>query len=435
MQRGQDRARDVVVPPHGGVGDVTPFPAPVPSTVLAYLLALLCLGSLAAWLAPLHHDESVYYLPAIERMASALSTPARWLDYPLPTPPLALLLQSALSAAGATTLTLRMASTIAALATFILVARRILAVRRDDWHGAGLLLVIGSLPYFLTCAFQLRHHTLALFLFVSGFVITTRAEPRREEWYGATWTLWALASLTTQFVVPLIVALILGRLRDRMRRGTSLVVAAGEAVAMATCLLPLALLFVHWGGFQPPAYRGQLLESEVGLRLRPGQMVNIALCLGAWVSPLASWTWARVRLLGLLWLPSLALVHASGVFAPGAAFDDSVVGVISTAVRRLAPGPMTLPVIATLVASGASMLLPGEGAVLSVTGRMMIGAYALMLSMIPYQFESYCTTLLVSLMAVEAARLGSSGAWRAAAWILMPLVGWTYAATKLVTMG
>jgi len=253
-------------------------------------------------------------------------------------------------------------------------------------------------PFYLNSTFQLKHHALALGLLLSGYIWW-------ERYRGSQSTIHIvlagvsllLATSTTQFGAPMALLLLLDAIWNSRQRDHQF-----NVMRIVASLLPLFVLgaFVYaWGGAQPPLYRTSLLEAEVGsLRFRPGQLVAGLLSLGVWIFPVAHRSRQDLVRVGLLWLPSVLLVHLSGVFRPEYSFFNTVVGPVSSVLRGISMSSYLLLVAlaGVLVALGASLLLRvGNTSRPDSMFRTYTILYLLMLNFVPYYFESYLTYLIV----------------------------------------
>src|SRR5215208_3587911 len=110
------------------------------AALLIYAAAMIIAGVAWGWHAPLSSDEQRYYLPAAKYFAER--TPNVPLNYPMPMPPFALVLQGIVWRATESVGALRLVSTLAAIGAAWVVA----SMMGNSRHEALLLLMIGTHP-------------------------------------------------------------------------------------------------------------------------------------------------------------------------------------------------------------------------------------------------------------------------------------------------
>jgi hypothetical protein len=356
----------------------------------ALLLAYLALGAAVAWTAPLEWDEAHYYRPVHETFADlplALRT-----DYRLPMPPLALHAYSTLyRLSGRSVPATRLLSTVATALLGLVLLRHPARGR-----GVALALVL-SFPIVVTSAFSMKVNAVALLLAVTGVVAYLRdeASPSRSSRVAAAAAL-AGAALSHQMVLAPLLGLAAFSALDRSApRGLR----AERAAVFLVPALALGALFLHWGGFQPPAFRLAGSEPEVGAAtLGGGQLVCGLTVVGAWL-PAAVGLPRRAAVAALvLWGPACAFVHHTQVLAGNVMTGPRYLfGPVRTAVDRLSLRTYEgqVAIVGLLVALGACAAVS-----IARSGRdgrrwaFVAAAYAAMMNGVPYVYEQYYLVLV-----------------------------------------
>lgn len=323
---------------------------------LVYAAAMVVAGLAWGWRAPLGSDEQRYYLPAAQFFAER----GLALDYPMPMPPFALVVQGLLYRITESVAVLRGLSTLAAIAAAAIVARSM---------TAPALLMFGTFPAALMNAFSLKHHSIVLLCCVAALALW-----QRQRIALAALAL-AIGALTHQITAAMIATLVVLSLFERRYR---------DAAVVACSALPLAALVLVWGGARPPMHEATFTGEPSMSGLQPAQVLVLLFMAGTWIAPAVwpvRWKAAAVA------LPFTAIwTHAAGLMR----WSDDVYG-------RLA-GPVTTAIAAlTRQQFVAAAIVAGALAALGVAlyfGRHVqlatwSATYAAVMLAVPYFFESY----------------------------------------------
>ena len=340
-----------------------------------YAMAMIAAGVAWGWGAPLGPDEERYYLPAAKFFAARGVA----LDYPMPMPPFALVVQGFVYRLTESVYVLRLLSTVAAIGAAAVVA----TMTRSGW----LLLMFGTFPAALLNAFSLKHHSLVLLACVAAFALW-----QRQRVALAALAL-ALGALTHQITCAMVGTLVLLSLFERRYR---------DAAILSLSSLPLAALGFAWGGARPPLHEATFTGEPAMSGLQPAQIVVLLFMAGTWLTPAVM----RVRwVVAAAALPFTAIwMHSAGLLR----YSENVYGRLAGPVTSLIAGvtrgeSMIAAILAgALAALGAALfwtavapataLTPGESGSyrwrspeLCFWGAM----YALVMLAVPYFFESY----------------------------------------------
>jgi hypothetical protein len=329
--------------------------------LVVYAVTLLVAGAAWEWQAPLNWDERVYYLPAIRFFAQRL--PGVALNYPMPMPPLALIVQGAVYRLSGSVAWLRMLSTLAAIGAAAVFATMLGNTKRD----ALLLLMCGAFPMALMNAFTLKHHSIVLLCCIGALALFER---RRA---GAAALLLAAAALTHQIAGAAIATLFVMSMLERRFR---------DAAMIAASATPLVALVLFWRGVRPPMYAATFTQEPVVTGLQPAQLMVLLFMAGAWIAPAV---WVRWRIAALA-VPFAAIaVYATGLMRPAAVFYR-LAGPVSSLVAA-ATGNRYL---AGVIGAGALCALGAAAYAEKQTQfRIWSATYGLAMLPVPYFFESY----------------------------------------------
>lgn len=336
----------------------------------AYAAVLLALGALHYWHAPLGFDEARYYAPAIDYFGAQL--PHVPLDYPLPNPPLGLLIQGALQRLGAGIVMLRALTTLAAIAIVCVTAS--LLAEHDSWRAALLVVMSGCYPPLLVNAFTLKHHTIAIALMAAAYLAARR---------GARWTaalLLAVAPLMYQAAAALAIALALRALLRRAPR---------EMLIYATSLVPLAALVLYWHGAVPPAFNATTSGPRVNvLNLRAP--LALLLLAGVWIAPLLHVPWKRRIATIAVVLPFTAVwTYATRLMDRTTSVYEYLAGPVGSLVAAVVkPYALTIAAAALLAAFGATLFTASRSEEIDEARVWSVPCVALMLA-VPVTYELY----------------------------------------------
>ncbi len=335
---------------------------------ILYAVALAVIGAMWRWRAPLTWDEQQYYEPAARYFAERL--PSIPLDYPMPMPPFALVVQGIVYRLTGSVAMLRMLSTAAAIAAAAVVAS---LLRTTSSRAAGwLVLMFGTLPPAMVNAFTLKHHAFALLCCAGAFALW---EKRRVFLVALV---LAAGALTHQIAIAAIGTLVVLALLERRFR---------DAAIVALSALPLAALVLLWGGARPPLYDAAFPSEPHVAGLHPQQLLVLLFMAGAWIAPAVG---VRVRVAAAA-LPFTAIaMYATRLLQP-----------VSASVYDRIAGPLASAIAAGV--SGNAILAAGLGGALAALGiatcvttavgsrmfRIWSAMYAMAMLAVPYFFESY----------------------------------------------
>lgn len=350
-----------------------------------------------AYVRPLNSDEAQYYAPAINFVAHALPH-LSLREYPFPGPPLALWAQASVSAAFGGLLSVRIFSTVCAVALGGYFLLRAGSARK--LHVIGILAIL-TFPFFLWNAFTIKQHTFTVACLLVGLDQWCLAEEDRT---GGSRKIAAIfltaAALSNQFCAPLCAALCV----DGLRRGGRVSrVELGQVVAVALPLVCLGLLMLVWRGKQPPGYVDPLpADVSTGWQGHLAQFVLGSICVGAWIGILRFECRAHLRVLGLALVPSLLLVWLSRLYSPSGNFWTTGQGPISTVLSVLSHrAPWLAIVLAALLMALAVAVWVSPCLSAPWNGRfriLVLGYFAAAALAVPYLFESYYLLLIMPLL-------------------------------------
>jgi hypothetical protein len=302
----------------------------------AYAAAVLAAGALHEWHVPLGFDEARFYAPAIDYFAVRL--PHVPLDYPMPMPPLGLLVQGALQRLGAGLVILRALTTLAAIGLVCVTAS--LLQERDSWRSALLVVISGCYPPLLPNVFSLKHHVFAIALMALAYASAER---------GRRWTavlILAAAALFHQAAAAMSLALALRALLRRAPR---------DAVVYATSLVPLVALVLYWRGVVPPAFRAAGIGRPLG-GLNPRAPLALLVMAGVWIVPLLHASWKRALATTAIVAPFAAVcVYATRLVDRTATINDYLAGPVGTLLAAAHSYPLAIAGAALLAAFGATL--------------------------------------------------------------------------------
>jgi hypothetical protein len=321
--------------------------------LLAYAAAMLVAGMAWGWHAELGWDEQQYYLPAAKFFAAHGFA----LDYPMPMPPFALVVQGFVYRMTESVFVLRMLSTLAMIGAVAVVA----AMTRSAW----LVLMFGTFPAALMNAFSLKHHAVVLLCCVAALALW-----QRQRVVPASLVLM-LGALTHQFTGAMIGTLVVLSLMERRVR---------DAAIVALSALPLATLVLYWGGARPPMHEATFTGEPALSGVQPAQLVVLLFMTGTWIAPAVGVRW-RIAAAAL---PFTAFwIHAAGLMKPASVYER-LAGPVSSLIAAATSGQVLLAAIAVgaLAALGVAALRGREVAIWSAL-------YAVMMLGVPYFFESY----------------------------------------------
>lgn len=329
--------------------------------IAIYVVIVVALGLLGAWTGPLTWDESRYYKPAVEYFAERF--PSVPLDYPMPMPPLPLMVQGCIFRVTGSLLILRLFSSLAAIAAVAVAA----TVVRASRSGVLLVVMIGSFPSILANAFTLKHYTLLLLLLVGATVQWIRGR------VVFTTLLLAAACLTHQIAAALVLAFVSDALLSRRFR---------DSLLIASAAAPLVLLVLSWGAMRPPMY-GAAFSSEPSVgSVHAAQFLVLLVVAGVWLAP-----GLRLRPItaSLLFPVAAALIHFSSLMRDGSVYER-LAGPISSAISLV--GGRNYPLMVTLAGLAVAC-----GLTIGHERNRMIAlwvlAYGGVMIFVPYFFESY----------------------------------------------
>jgi hypothetical protein len=246
-----------------------------------FVVAGILLNGLQTEIRTFHgSDERVYHYPVILRFIETFPRMQVW-DYDSATTPLfhvvfatiGKLVSPALPSLRAVNASLSYAS---AVLLFLIFSR---IYRVDTITAVLIALALILSPYVFGISFLLLTDSMAL-LFVIAALFALMLHMERGEWpYLACAALLASCAVLTRqsniWLFPLILAV--SALRPQQyRRSTAL----GTFILLALAAAPLVVLFVAWGGPNPPKWR-------VHSALNPGAITFFTACIGAYGAPLA----------------------------------------------------------------------------------------------------------------------------------------------------
>ncbi|MBV8516516.1 MAG: hypothetical protein JO197_03840 [Acidobacteria bacterium] len=302
----------------------------------AYAAVLLALGALHYWRAPLGFDEAHFYAPAVDYFAARL--PHVPLDYPMPMPPLGLLIQGSLARLGASVAMLRALTTLAAVGIVCVTAA--LLAERDSWRAALLVVMSGCYPPLLANAFSLKHHEIAIVLMAVAYLCAQR---------GRRWTavlILAAAAIIHQAAAAMAIALALRALLRRMPR---------EMVLYGLSLVPLAALVLYWRGAVPPAFTAAAIGRPVQ-GLNPRAPLGLLVMAGVWIVPLLRVPWKRALTTTAIAVPFTAVwTYATRLMDRTATINDYLAGPVATLIAASHSYAFAIAAAALLAAFGATL--------------------------------------------------------------------------------
>ena len=353
---------------------------------LAYAAAMVIAGFAWGWHAPLGWDEEKYYLPAAKFFAERGVA----LDYPMPMPPFALVLQGFVYRVSESVYLLRVLSTLAAIGAAAVFATMLAGGRfgrepgtdsisstgsesagsnasRLGGRTAALLFMFGTFPASLMNAFSLKHHSLVLLGCVGAFALW-----QRQRVTLAAMVL-AVGALTHQIIGAMIAMLVVLSLIERRTR---------DAAIIACAALPLAALIVLWRGARPPMHEATFTAEPAMSGLQPAQLVVLLFMAGAWIAPAVKVRWIAV----VAALPVTALwIHFAGLMRPVSVYER-LAGPVSSMITAVTRQQF---VIAAIVAGAVAAL----GLALHFQKHLQFtvwsAMYAVVMLAVPYFFESY----------------------------------------------
>ena len=331
--------------------------------LFGYAVAMLIAGIAWGWRAPLSWDEQQYYLPAAQFFAERL--PHVPLDYPMPMPPFALIVQGILYRWTGSVAVLRMLSTLAMIGAVAVFATTGKSGDRSD--KAWVVLMFGTFPAALLNAFTLKHHALVLLCCTAAFALWQR----RRVVPAAT--LLAIAALTHQIAGAAVASLVVLSLLERRIR---------DAVIVAVAALPLAALVLLWGGTRPPMHHETFTSEPAVGGVQPAQILVLLFMAGVWIAPAVG---VRLKVAALA-LPFTAIwMYAVGLMHPASVFERLAGPVSSLIAAATRGGALAAAIAAAVVAAlGVALYFKKERA-FGVWSAM----YALLMLGVPYFFESY----------------------------------------------
>jgi hypothetical protein len=362
---------------------------------LLFLLGFYAVLAVRALPTDLSGDERVYMA---EYGRAAVRLPALSVDPHLPVPPLGVAVYALLHAAsGGRVLALRLLS----LTCLVVAAALTAAYAQRRWPAArsgGVLFLIFSSPLVLEeDAFVVKPTAFAMLLAVGGTIAWIESRRARSlRLLAVAATLIGGAVLVSQLCAALALALpILTALRTstppRLRAS------AAEWVVSSVPAALIGLVFLLWGGFQPPAYREFWLEHEVARSiLRPGQWAMGAFLLGAILAPGVGLTWRRLGLALLVAVPAALAFHTSGILETWQSSGEQQNGPFRW-LLGIVPSYAAQVVIAGLVAGLGVVLLVAEAVRDGEMRHLAFYAlvYAAMMNFMPYYIERYWAFLLI----------------------------------------
>lgn len=346
--------------------------------LVAYAAAMIVAGVAWGWRAPLGWDEQRYYLPAAQFFAERGVA----LDYPMPMPPFALVVQGFVWRLSESVFVLRMLSTLAMIGAVAVVAATT-TTTKSHW----LLLMFGTFPAALLNAFSLKHHAIVLLCCVGAYALW-----ERQRVVLASLVL-AVGALTHQFTGAMIGLLVVLSLMDRRVR---------DAAILALSGVPLAILVFLWAGARPPMHEATFTGEPAMSGVQPAQIVVLLFMAGTWIAPAVG---VRRWKLALLALPFTALwMHAAGLMKPASVYER-LAGPVSSLIVAVTRGQVLVAAIAAgaLAALGVAVVV-GRLRGFGVSGLAKTaeprnpatpqlvtwsGFYAVVMLGVPYFFESY----------------------------------------------
>jgi hypothetical protein len=342
------------------------------AALIVYAVAVLGVGAVRAWQAPLSFDEQRFYFPAIQSLAREL--PHVPLNYALPQPPAMLVVQAAVWRVSGSIVLLRALSTLAVIGGVFVVAA---IVAGSDGASVLLLLMVGTFPTILLNAWSLKQHAFTLLFLLAAVLAWKR---HRIVWVAV---FLALATLTNQLSLALAATFgILALLRWMSERSREAFI---ELVVIGCSVLPLLALAVAWHGVQPPLFAIAFPEVPAS-RFNPAQVLLALIMIGFWVAPLVvdpKRSWAALVL-----IPAAAmLVHVSGLVRPvGNDIYAGAVGPVTNVIRSATHAyPLTVIATALLAALGVLFFRDVKSSSAWMYAVLCIAA----LTRVPYYFESY----------------------------------------------
>jgi len=326
-------------------------------TLLLYAAAMLIAGFAWGWGAPLTSDEQRYYLPAAQFFAERGIT----LDYAMPMPPFALIVQGFVYRVTESVYALRVLSTLAAIGAAAVLA----AMTRSGW----LVLMFGAFPAALMNAFSLKHHSLVLLCCIGALALWQRQR------IALAAVLLAIGALTHQITGAMIGTLVLLSLFERRYR---------DAAMLSLSALPLAVLVAFWGGARPPMHETTFTGEPAMTGLQPAQIVVLLFMAGTWLAP------ATMRIRWVVAAAALPFTASWMHFAGLMRYSQNVYGRLAGPVASLIAGVTRGQFVVAAILAGA---LAAIGvASYDKTHRQLIvwsAMYALVMLAVPYFFESY----------------------------------------------
>ena len=245
-----------------------------------FIVTAFLLDGLRADIVTFHGaDEKVYHYPVIQRFIATFPQMQVW-DYDLATAPLFHVVFATLGKLVSPALPfLRAVNASLSFASAVLLFFMLRLLRVDVVTSVLIALALILSPYVFGISFLLLTDSMAL-LFVVATLFAVIVYLQRGDWPCIA--LAALAAscavLTRQSNIWLF-ALVLaaGVMRPQPDRGAT---ALGTLVLLALAAAPLVVLFVAWGGPNPPKWRVQSAFN-------PGAVTFFTACIGAYGAPLA----------------------------------------------------------------------------------------------------------------------------------------------------
>jgi hypothetical protein len=401
-------------------------------SILSAYLSILAAITVLRW-TKLDFDEAAFYVPAIRFVAARL--PAFNLNYPFPAPPAGLYIQAILYRIKPENFGfIKCFSLACSLSTggsvWYLVSRE-----NPRFFAWNTFLMVTCFPFLLNCAFQLKQHELTIASLILGYACWCHWPVRYDyrSLFGAG-LFFIIAAGTNQFAIVLPAALgITVFLKSRRR------IRLPEIFVCAAPAFMLLALFLVWKGPQPPLYRGGLLERDVGvLSLRFGHVAAAMLTIGAWLFPVLRITSRDLKIALWALLPSIVLIHLSGLYRVSGDFYSALVGPVSSFLRviSLHSYPLCLIFAGAIAACGvartASLSKDTDGN-LSVFA-VYTGLFLVIINFVPYYFESYYLYLIVPAYLLLLPQLTAAHRYRTAraGQILAGLFGITFSILKAI---
>ena len=328
--------------------------------LVVYAAAMVVAGIAWGWRAPLSWDEQKYYLPGAKYFAERL--PNVPLDYPMPMPPFALVVQGIVWRATESVAMLRVLSTAAAIGAAWVIALMLGNARKE----ALLLLMIATHPAALMNAFTLKHHSLVLLCCVGALALWERKQ------VALAALVLAIGALTHQITCAMIGTLFVLSLLERRTR---------DAVVIALSALPLFALIAFWGGARPPMHEATFTGEPSMSGLQPAQIAVLLFMAGAWIAPGLRIRWKVAAIA----LPFMAVwFYAAGLMHPASVYER-MAGPVSSLITGVLRQPLAAAIAAGALAALGVALYFGKHVQLAVWSAL----YALVMLAVPYFFESY----------------------------------------------